>query len=184
MDQREVQVELEGEGDLQAIEQDYLRLTGFRLRATRRGEPAPSETAAATESPDNGRPKMEINTAYNLIRQELEPYGLYKTSLKQGQIVLTFITPQVGARHQSVINALSQQTGYLLTIHPHPNQQQILQVVQKLTRDAGWQIRKGPGIHIDRAEIAMSLAAEPDATTVEYVTQALEEQTGYHLVLI
>ena len=183
MDQREVQVEVEGEGDLQTVEQDFLRLTGFRLRASRRGEQKPPEITTLAEQPDNGREKMEINAAYGLIRQALEPYGLYKTSLKQGQIVLSFVTPQVGARHQQTINALSQQTGYTLSIHPHPNQQQILQIVQKLARDAGWQIRKGPGVHIDRAEIAMSLAAEPDPTSVEQVSHALEEQTGYRLVL-
>ncbi len=183
LDQREVHIEVEGEANLQAIEQDYLSLTGFRLRATRRGEHNVSETATIAEQPTDGREKMEINAAYGLIRQALEPHGLYKTSLKQGQIVLSFVTPQVGARHQETINELSQKTGYIIAIHPHPNQQQILQIVQKLARDAGWQIRKGPGVHIDHAEIAMSLANEPDAATVEQVSQALEEQTGYRLVL-
>jgi uncharacterized protein len=181
MEQREVQIEVEGASDLQAIERDYLRLTGFRLRATRRGDKQATEAVAIPT--DDGHDKLEINVAYGLIRRTLEPLGLYKTSLKQGQIVLTFVSPQVGARHQEIINALSQETGYVLSIYPHPNQQQILQIAQRLARDAGWQIRKGPGIHIDRAEIAMSLAGEPDAGTVEHVSQVLDEQTGYRLVL-
>jgi hypothetical protein len=181
MEQREVQIEVEGASDLQTIEQEYLHLTGFRLRATRRGDNSAPEPSAIPA--DDGRARLEINMAYSRIRQALEPLGLYKTSLKQGQIVLTFISPQVGARHQEIINALSQETGYSLFIHPHPNQQQILQIVQKLARDAGWQIRKRPGIHIDRAEITMSLASEPDGGSVEQVSQALEEQTGYRLVL-
>jgi hypothetical protein len=181
MDQREVQIEVDGEGDLQSVEHDYLLLTGFRLRATRRGEQKTTEPMP--ELPADGRDKMEINAAYGLIRQALEPFGLYKASLKQGQIVLTFVTPQVGARHHQAINTLSQQTGYLLSIHPHPNQQQILQIVQTLAREAGWQIRKGPGVHTDRAEVALSLASEPDPSTVEQVSHVLDEQTGYRLVL-
>jgi hypothetical protein len=183
MDQQEVEVEVEGEGDFQAIERDYLAMTGYRLRLTRRGERTGGDGMVAIGQPGDGREKMEINAAYGLIRQVLEPYGLYKTSLKQGQIVLSFVTPQVGVRHQQVIRELSQQTGYFLSIHPHPNQQQILQIVQKLAREAGWQIRKGPGVHIDRAEIAMSVTGEPDASAVEQVGQLLEEQTGYRLVL-
>ena len=81
------------------------------------------------------------------------------------------------------IRQVAQQTGYALSIHPHPNQQQILQVAQQLLRDTGWSIRKGPGIHTDRGEIAVSLTESPDPAVVDQVCRVLEEQTGYWLVV-
>ena len=187
MDRREVHAEIDAPGDLTPIEADYRASTGFRLVLTRPGEPAPAQApafaqSAAAQPAGPGKP-MEINAAYAVIRAALEPHGLYKTSLKQGQIVLTFISPQVGERHQDTIRQLAQQTGYALSIHPHPNQQQILQVAQQLLRDTGWSIRKGPGIHTDRGEIAVSLTESPDLAVVDQVCRVLEEQTGYRLVV-
>jgi hypothetical protein len=126
---------------------------------------------------------MEINAAYALIRQALEPHGLYKTSLKGGQIVLSFISPQVGERQRATIEALAGQTGYTLSIHPHPNQQQILQIAQQLLRGAGWQVRKGPSIYTDRAEVAVALAQEIDPAEVARLSAEFEQQTGYRLVV-
>src|SRR5690606_26596410 len=80
--------------------------------------------------------RMEINEAYGLIRGALEQHGLYKAGLKQDTIVLTFISPQVGERHREVIRGLAQETGYPISIHPHPNQQQILQYASQVIREA------------------------------------------------
>ena len=69
------------------------------------------------------------------------------------------------------------------SIHPHPNQQQILLVAQQLMREAGWTIRKGPGIHVDRGVISVSLVDEPDPDVAAQVGAALEEKTGYRLIV-
>ncbi len=177
---REVHVEVDMPGDVSALEADYQAQTGFRLRLSRPNEPLPA--AGPTAQPSTAD-QMEINAAYGLIRQALAVHGLYKTSLKQGQIVLAFLSPQVGERHQATIEQLAEQTGYALAIHPHPNQQQILQVAQQLIRAARWGVRKGPGIHIDRGVVAVSLTAEPAAEQVEKVSEDLFEQTGYRLLL-
>jgi len=124
---------------------------------------------------------MEINAAYGMIRKTLEAHGLYKTSLKQGQIVLAFISPQVGERHRETIQNLAEQTGYALSIHPYPNQQQILQFAQQMIREAGWQTHKGPGIHIDRGELTVTLAKPVTPEAVQQVAEAVEERTGYRL---
>jgi Cft2 family RNA processing exonuclease len=181
LDRREVHAEVDGPGDLAELERTYRERTGFGLRLLRRGEPVPVENHRQAVAPSGNQ--IEINAAYGLIRQALEPHGLYKTSLKQGQIVLSFISPQVGERCQDMIDQLAQQTGYMLIIHPHPNQQQILQIAQQMMREAGWQVRKGPGIHIERAEVAVTLANEIDTTSAEAVSRSFEEQTGYRLVL-
>jgi Cft2 family RNA processing exonuclease len=180
MDRREVQVEVDAPGDFMPIEQAYREKTGFRLTVMRPGEPVQAQAESVT--PSTGE-RMEINAAYGVIRAALEARGLYKTSLKGGQIVLTFISPQVGERHQDTIRQLAEKTGYALSIHPHPNQQQILLIAQQLIRDAGWRIRKGPGIHPDRGAISVSLTDEPDPENVVQVGAALEEKTGYRLIL-
>jgi hypothetical protein len=126
---------------------------------------------------------MEINTAYAVIKQALDRLGLYKTSLKQNQIVLSFISPQIGERHRDIINTLAQETGYPISIHPNPNQQQILQVASQLMREAGWQIRKGPGIHVDRAEISITLGSPVSEADIERVNRNLIEETGYSLIV-
>jgi hypothetical protein len=118
-----------------------------------------------------------------VIRLALEPHGLYKASLKQGDIVLAFISPQVGQRHLETINQLSQQTGYRITLHPHPNQQQILQIAGQLMSRAGWVIRKGAGIHTDRAEVVVALANTPDEASLQQVRSEFTAQTGYTLVV-
>lgn len=179
LDQREVRVEIEG---IQAAEQaelarEFQAISDHRLTFdTRAAAPAP-----VASSPKASGNQMEINAAYARIKAALGPFGLYRTSLKQGRIVLTFISPQVGARYAEIIERLSNETGYAIEIHPHPNQQEILQKASLLFGRAGWAIRKGPGIHTDRAAISITLAAEPDAVQALQVAQDLEEQTGYTL---
>jgi Cft2 family RNA processing exonuclease len=181
MDRREVQVEVDAPGDFTPIEQAYQELTGFRLMVWRPGEPVLGQADGPGPIAVPTGEKIEINAAYGVIREALEPYGLYKTSLKGGGIVLTFISPQVGERCLGMIGDLAEQTGYALSIHPHPNQQQILQVAQQLMRDAGWSIRKGPGIHVDRCTISVALTTGPDPDEVAKVSAAIEEQTGYQI---
>jgi uncharacterized protein len=180
MDRREVGVEVEGVEDVKAFRQAYQDMTGFRLVTSESGGDSAAQTVTAQPS---SRDQIEINAAYGLVRAALEPFGLYKVGLKQGQIVLTFISPQVGERHRESIAALAEQTGYAMSVHPHPNQQQISQVASALAREAGWTVRKGPGIHIDRAEVSLTLAGEPDAETLERTKAAFEEQTGYTLAV-
>jgi hypothetical protein len=44
-------------------------------------------------------------------------------------------------------------------------------------------VRKGPGIHVDRAEVSFKLAALPEDEALLAVAQRFEEQTGYRLVV-
>jgi hypothetical protein len=175
-----VGVEVDDIDDLDALKQDFRELTGFRLVASQSGENGSgSSEAFQPETTDH----MEINAAYGIIRDALEPLGLSKAGLKQNQIVLTFVSPQVGERHRETIVRLAEETGYPLVIHPHPNQQQIMQIVQTLVREAGWRIRKGPGLHTDRSEVSMTLMDLPDEAEIARVGEAIESQTGYRLVV-
>jgi hypothetical protein len=186
LDKNEVHIRVEG-GDsesLEAMRRAYEAMTGYRL-VIEHPAVVPQETAAVAEvaPSSNSGQKMEINAAYAHIKQSLNTPHLMRTSLKQGDIVLTFISPQVGERYLDAMRRLSSETGYRLSIHPHPNQQQILQIVQQLIRSAGWRIQKGPGIHTDRSEVTVTLAERPDEDEYRQINAQFEEKTGYRLVV-
>jgi len=176
MDRHEVMVSLRGDADTQALAHLFLEITGFRLvinggkNAAATGDTAPTGTL------------MEINTAYQRIREALEPHGLYRTSLKGGTIILSFISPQVGARHQAIIDELSRLTGYPLAINPNPNQQEILVQVRRLLQEAGVAISRGPGIYIATTEIRLATPAPLSEEAAQTLAERVLEQTGYRLV--
>ena len=181
MDKREVQAEISGLEDaaLRDLEREYLRVTDFKLTATARQSIVAESEMSEIVMPEGEQ--MEINQAYALSRLMLEPHGLYKTGLKQGQIVLTFISPQIGERHQATINDLVQKTGYAMTIHPHPNQQKILETMNKLAREANWAISKGPSIYVDRATVGVTLSEEAPEAAINEVAEKLKDLTGFEL---
>jgi hypothetical protein len=186
MNQGEVVVEVAGVADTGALAESYRALTGFRLRVggdtTAAGDVRGPGDAPLPAASLQGGAQMEINAAYGVIHAALDGLGLYRAGLKQGAIMLTFISPQVGERHHELIQHLSEETGYAMRIHPHPNQQQILQIASQLAREAGWKVIKGPGIHVDRAAVSMKLAETPDAVTLAQVQTAMLDRTGYALV--
>ncbi|MBI5928412.1 MAG: MBL fold metallo-hydrolase [Chloroflexi bacterium] len=183
IDKGEVGAEINGLSDPAGLVQAYENLTGFRLALNTKGENNALLVNTGTSKTTTSKTQMEINAAYKAIKDALGPYGLYKTSLKQGTIVLSFISPQVGSRHLETIQQLADQTGYELAIHPHPNQNAILQVAQQLVRQANLAIRKGPSIHVDRGEVAFVVTGEPDESDVAQIQGVFEETTGYKLVI-
>lgn len=182
---REVEVEVRGEIAAESTTRTYYEQTGYRLLLRSSKEDASSTLKDAFNflAQPNGSAPLEINAAYRLIRDALEPCGLLRTSLRQGQIVLTFISPQIGVQHQQEIARLAHATGYPLSIHPYPDQNAILRVVQQSLRSAGWTVRKGPGLHIDRGEITVVLSPHgvPHRDEQTSIAQTVEAKTGYHL---
>ena len=159
----------------------FREITGFDLVISKFSD-APGAADEAVIAPAHVE-RMEINAAYGLIRARLKASGLGKTSLKQGQIVLGFVSPQVGRRHMQQINQLAEETGYNLVISPHPNQYEILQVANRLLSEHNWMIAKGPGIHADRGELRVALAKPVPAAEIESFSEKLEAQTGFKLVV-
>lgn len=177
LDKREVQAEVTGVEDKKALSREFFRLTDFKLTLTEPKTAAqPANVPAAAVATGE---KLEINAAYGVIKMALEPHGLYKTSLKQGDIVLSFVSPQQGERHRDTIAELSQQIGYTLRIHPHPNQQQILAAAKQILAREKIDVRKGPGIHVDRGTVAFSTDEPLDDETAERLSAALDDETGY-----
>lgn len=195
LDQRLVSVEVVGmnEETCRKLETTYQEETGWQLQVIMRSQAAMGGAQPTVQAPivadhmqvttDTPREPIEINAAYAMIRGRLDDSGLQKTGLKNGEIVLTFISPQVGQRHLETIAELSEATGYTMRIHPHPMQNLILDEVRILARQAGWIIRKGPGIHMESCEVSMKLETLPDAESVQRVNDALMEKTAYSIVV-
>lgn len=182
MDKRELHAELTGDFDADALAGQFNAMTGFTLRINPKLSGADSVSTPEIV-PSDAREPIEINAAYAAIRAALESHGLMRAGLKNGQIVLTFISPQVGARHRETLARLSSEVGYGLTLHPHPDQAAILLRVNQAVRAAGWQVRKGPGLRTDRGEVTLSLAASPPAEQIAAVRAQIEAETGYTLVI-
>jgi Cft2 family RNA processing exonuclease len=127
--------------------------------------------------------RLEINAAYSLIKTALEGSTLYRTSLKGDEIVLSFISPQVGERYQAQIAALAQQVGWRLSINPQPNQGAILETARALFSASRWSITKGPSIYPEKAEVAVSLGHLPGERELSDLVAAFENQTGFRLVI-
>ncbi|NDJ84786.1 MAG: hypothetical protein GYB66_02765, partial [Chloroflexi bacterium] len=170
-----VKVDIEGLDAHQELVTAYKDLTGMALVVNDSGGAAEGPVTAAAASEE----QLEINAAYALIREALGAYGLYKTSLKQGQIILSFISPEVGTRHYDTIQALARQTGYPIAIHPHPNQNAILQEARTLISATGAQIVRGPSIYTDRGAVLVKVDTLPDGAS--QLGKRFEDATGYRL---
>ncbi|MFZ4815454.1 MAG: MBL fold metallo-hydrolase [Phototrophicaceae bacterium] len=193
-------VELEGISaeQVKQITAAYEELTGWRLKIKQRDfTPIAIPSAAPTpdgtpQTPANASPmaggftkagRMEINYAYAFLKQHLEPLGLQRLGLKgSSEIMLTFITPQVGERYRPQFEGLAQQCGYLLTLNPSPLQNLILDEAKVILRTLDVPIVKGPGIHIDRLEVSVRFNIIMPDEQMAALSDALEAKTGYRMV--
>ena len=108
---------------------------------------------------------------------------MQKVGLKNGEIVLTFVSPQLGARHADELHKLTARTGYPIRLYENPMQNIILDRAKSLIRQAGWAVRKGPGIHTDRGEVSVKLMDDVPDNEIVSLSSQLEEHTGYRLVV-
>jgi hypothetical protein len=175
----------EGAGDLASVanvRQQFLDETGYELVLTFAERPAAPgglqfQAAAAGE-------RLEINQAYAVIKAALTQARLYRASLKGEEIVLSFISPQVGQRYQAEVAALAQQTGWPLSVNPQPNQGAVLEAARTALEQEGCRVQKGPSLFPGRDEVTATLIAPPEAEgAIERAAAAILEQTGYRLVV-
>jgi Cft2 family RNA processing exonuclease len=160
--------------------QRYLAETGFALALTVVAAPVTSQLSTFNLTP--GSP-LEINAAYTTIKTALDGSTLYRTSLKGSEIVLSFISPQVGERYRQQIEQLSQQVGWPLSISPQPNQNAILDSARRLLQAAGLQIAKGPSIYPERASVVVTLASPLSDETLSALIEQFTAQTGFTLAI-
>jgi Cft2 family RNA processing exonuclease len=155
----------------------FFQATGYALLVTL------VEAPAAAGRPEQPADRWEINAAYAEVRRALAGSTLYKTSLKGGRIVLSFISPQVGERCRAVLAGLEERLGWPLEVNPNPNQGAILAEARALVGAVGGQIVRGPSIFVDRGDVVAVLAGALEEETRAGLQAAFLERTGYRLVL-
>ncbi len=167
-----------GTSDTSKVHARFREACGFDLYLAKKSAPVPApQPLARAVQP------LEINAAYAMIKSVLAGSTLYRTSLKGGVIVLSFISPQVGARFTEQIDQLEAQTGYRLDISDAPNQLDILNAARALLAQAGAVVVKGPSIFVDRAAVGVSLRDSLDLAAADVARNQFLLQTGYTLEL-
>lgn len=164
--------------DIVAAQERYRTISGYTLEVTiavKRDQPALQPAVPGAQ--------VEINAAYAAIREGLAGSTLYRTSLKDGAIVLSFISPQVGARHMAAIEQLAQQTGWPLRINPQPNQGAIVDLARLLLAERDWTAIKGPSFFGDRNQVSVTLAEPPEEEALIDIQEQFATATGFDLVL-
>jgi hypothetical protein len=106
---------------------------------------------------------------------------LYKTGLKNGVIVLSFITPEQGYRQSALIAELSVTVGYPLDIHPHPNQIVLIERVVELCREQNIYLVKNPSIIIAERAIQLETADRLSPTQEAGLQDAFNAEMGWEL---
>ena len=183
-EQKKVSVTVIQPGDnslISEVSEKFRAISGWDLEIihTARGTNRPMMSAVDDAAKTGIR--LEINAAYNLIKSTLEGSTLYRTSLKGDEIILSFISPQIGEHYAEKIAALQKQTGWPLRINPQANQGGILEIARAILNKAGLVITKGPSIYPERAEVTLTLTADPGDTTP--LIETFLAQTGYRLVI-
>jgi Cft2 family RNA processing exonuclease len=161
---------------IQAAQTHFESISGYVLEISVIEAP---EVAVEVSAPA-GEP-MEINAAYAVIKAALADSTLYRTSLKDGVILLSFISAQVGERYSEEIERLAQRIGWPLRINPQPNQNAILDQARQLLMRQNLRLVKGPSIFLDRGEVAITVADAVPAEAVSALQQEFEDATGFSL---
>jgi Cft2 family RNA processing exonuclease len=156
--------------------------SGFDLDLAVTAAPHPAPLHAQPLPGTPGAP-WEINAAYASIRAGLEGSSLYRTSLKDGEILLSFISPQVGERYREQIEQLEKQVGWRLRIHPQSNQGAVVEALQAIFTREGVRILKGPGIYLERSEVAVTAANLPEEDRQGEIAVEFLERTGFKLLI-
>lgn len=155
--------------------------TGFELelRAGAAGTPRSRSTYD-----DTGR--MELNLALAEVERAFAAcdHRPYKKSKKAGPdgewIELAFISPEVGARYEALIDEVAYRTSWSIRVAGSVDQQGVLTVVRELLPPA-WQLRKNPGLDVAGRRVKLRFAAAPAQPEIDAVAVELERRTGFRI---
>lgn len=161
------------------LSQRYLTETGYEL--TWLFQPRPQREEPALHHISSQSP-MEINRAYQFIDEAFlsQPHRPYKKSKKGDQIVLSFLTPEIGQHYQDLLASLQTQMGWELAINPEPNLYGIKQEVRALI-PASWGMTRDPAPIKAQRIVRVRLETVPAPQAVEEIAQQVFAQTHFHL---
>jgi Cft2 family RNA processing exonuclease len=162
----------------------FEEMTGFSLQLKKASA---TTHASKTVYDDSGR--MEINRALAEIDRAFAhaPHQPYKKSKKndaQGELIeLAFISPEIGAQYQELIDELSYRLSWRIQVAPKVDQQRVLQLLH--TRlPASWRLSKGPGLDVAGRRVKLKLAEAPPEKELGEVSAELLQLTGFSLEVV
>ena len=169
------------EDRLSLITERFLKQTGFSLELS----PGKPRTPAARQIYDDAG-RMEINAAFAEIDRAFAaiPHRPHKKSKKSDAggtyIELSFISPEVGARFQDLLDDLQYRTSWRVVLSNKVDQQAVLATARELVPDT-WQQTRGPGLDVAGRRLLLRLAQEPPGEERQRVSEELEDRTGFVL---
>ncbi len=127
--------------------------------------------------------KLEQNEAFSYLDfyfqgKEDAPY---KKGLKNGKIVLSFITPEIGMKYQNELKELEKTIGYEIEINPNNNLVLIFQVIDNILLKYGLEKEKNPSYLPKKNTIVIKLKEK-----TEYIQELKVDffkQTGLELMI-
>jgi hypothetical protein len=130
--------------------------------------------------------RLEVNAAYLAIEGAFE--GKDQRLLRRGRkgsgpdehIELGFVTPRAGEMHARLIAELERETGWRLSVRPHPDQFALFSLLREIL-PPGWEIAKGPSLFAQREAVVLCLASPPPPDEASEVLSRFERLTGYRL---
>jgi Cft2 family RNA processing exonuclease len=161
------------------MQEDFENKTGYTLELEDLGsEPQREQTQPTVKAEE----PLEINRAYQAIDDRFRDKAQkpYKKSKKGDTIVLSFLSPVVGQRYESLIQELSVSIGWPLRINPESNQYGIRQEVRGLV-PTEWGLLREPGVLKQHQIVRISLQHEPAREQLEEIAEQIFERTGFHL---
>ena len=166
---------------LEAAAASFLEQTGFSLKL----EPGKAHPTAARRTYDaSGR--MEINAAFIEVDRAFaeQPHRPHKKSKKVGadgvHVELSFISPEVGARYQELLDELQYRTSWPMRVATRVDQQAVLAAARALV-PGSWQQTKNPGLDVAGRRLLLRLAQPPPEDERAEVDRQLQEKTGFTL---
>jgi hypothetical protein len=167
---------------LGSLRERMLAETGFRIDV----EESKTGTPAAKRVFDSAG-QMEINLAFQQVDQAFRdsPQGPYKKSKKSDSegvyIELSFISPEVGRRHDDRIRQLEQTTRWRIRIAERIDQIAILNLVREILPKE-WVLAKPPGLDVANRKLLLRLIAPVQEAELEKYSQDLQQKTGFAFV--
>jgi predicted metal-dependent RNase len=166
-----------------ALAQQFVDKTGFKLTLKLIASTALARTAT---TPDMvAIPKLEINAALAVTKKGFQdqPHELFKAGLKNGQIELTFITPEIGHQYQSLLTELSNKTGYAFTIRPTPDQIRVQEIARQVFLP-DLALKAVPSIRLDQKQAVVKVSLSTPQTLAQTARQKFNDQTAWELVVL
>jgi len=177
--------------ELSALCEEFEARTGYELQLDHK-PPGTSTTTPAAKNLYDDTGRMEINHAFAEIDRAFagqlhRPSKMSKKSAPEGLLIeLSFISPEVGARHQELIDDLSYRTSWRIRVAQKVDQQAVLSLV-RAHLPAAWQLKKGPGLDVANRQVILRLKAPlPPAADDEDLTAlsaALDRDAGFTVKL-